>query len=53
MCNCEIYIYEDCFVFLVIIILKQLYERENVMCSYTDCDTGLVGTTEILEDVLN
>ena len=23
------------------------------MCSYTDCDTGLVGITEILGDVLN
>lgn len=37
---------------LMLIILIQLYERENDMCSYTDCDAGLAGITEILLDVL-
>jgi len=48
----EISVYEDCF-FLTLIVLKQLYKRENYMCSCTDCDAGLAGITEILRDVLN
>lgn len=52
VCNYEISIYEDCF-FLMLIILKKLYERDYDMCSYTDCDAGPVGITEILGDVLN
>lgn len=38
--------------FLMLIILTQLYERENDMCSYTDCDASPAGITEILLYVL-